>query len=108
MKWSFWIDRLEITGRRKFIEGSTEIKVENMERDSYVTSGVTMMKYFLDTYNRMTNPDSTKNSKLKSTSAKKYYLDVKMDGNDMVIYNSKVHRSTEDGRPTIRFNKNWP
>ena len=105
MKWSFWIDSLMSAGRRKYIEESTEIKVENMEKDGYVTSGATMMKYFVDTYNRMTNPGATKDAKLESSSGKKYHLDVKMDGNDMVIDNSNVHRSTDDGRPKIRFNK---
>ena len=106
MKWSFWIDEyIEITNSRKYDEGSIEITVEDMERNGYVTSGVTMMKYFVDTYNRTYGVEVGKNDKLESSSGKKYQLDVKMDGDDMVIDNSNVHRSTEDGRPTIRFNK---
>ena len=64
-----------------------------------------MMKYFVDTYNRTYGVEVRKNDKLESSSGKKYQLDVKIDGNEMVIDNSTVHRSTKDGRPTIRFNK---
>ena len=40
-----------------------------------------------------------------SSTGKKYHLDVKMDGDEIVIDNSAAHRSTKNGRPTIRFNK---
>ena len=105
MKWSSWTDAKLTERTRKYVEESIEVAVEDMEKKGYVTSGVTMMKHFVDTYNRYIFQEAEKDDKRESSSGKKYYLDVKMDGNDMVIDNSNVHRSTGDGRPAIRFNK---
>lgn len=46
-----------------------------------------------------------KGDKLAASNGKKYYLDVKMDGDDMVIDNYNVFRTVERGRPVIPINK---
>ena len=87
------------------MEESVEINVKQMEMKGYVTSGVTMMEFFADQYNQFRSVDASEGDKMVSSTGKKYYLDVKMDGDEMVIDNSNVHRSTNNGRPIIKFNK---
>ena len=102
-KWSFWLDVL--AGRsRSYVEGQVSINVKEMETMGYVTSGVTMMTFFADLYNQGKNRGS-KGSKMETSSGKKYHFDVKMEGDEMVIDNSNVHRSTNNGRPVIKINK---
>ena len=104
-KWGFWIDELLPLNTRKYIEGIVDIKVKQMEMVAYVTSGVTMITFFADQYNQFRNVDAKKGDKMETSTGKKYYFDVKMDGDKMVIDNSSVHRSAKNGRPTIKFNK---
>ena len=106
IKWSFWIDQLvKLTNSRKYMEESVEINVRRMEMLGYVTSGVAMMAFFADQYNQFRSMDARKDDKMVSSTGKKYSFDVKMEGDDMVIDNSSVHRSTKNGRPVIKFNK---
>ena len=90
--------------KRKYTEGTLEIRVKQMEMLGYVTSGVTMMAFFSDQYNRLINVDASKGDKMVSSTGKKYHFDAKMEGDELVIDNSGVHRSTKNGRPTIKFN----
>ena len=105
IKWGFYMDELLPLNRRKYTEGIVDINVKQMETMGYVTSGVTMMASFADQYNRLKSMDSAKGDKMVSSTGKKYHFDVKMEGDEMVIDNSSVHRSTKNGRPTIKFNK---
>ena len=106
IKWGFWIDQLvKLTNTRKYMEESVEINVKQMEMLGYVTSGMAMMTFFADQYNRAKSMDSSKGDKMVSSTGKKYHFDVKMEGDELVIDNSSVHRSTKNGRPTIKFNK---
>ena len=104
-KWGFWIDQLLPLNKRKYVDGIVDIKVKQMEMLGYVTSGVTMMAFFADQYNRAKSMDAKKDDKMVSSTGKKYHFDVKMEGDELVIDNSSVHRSTQNGRPTIKFNK---
>ena len=99
------MDELLPFNRRKYTEGIVEINVKQMEMMGYVTSGVAMMAFFADQYNRFKSLDSAKSDKMVSSTGKKYHFDVKMEGDEMVIDNSSVHRSTKNGRPIIKFNK---
>ena len=106
INWGFWIDQLiKLNNSRKYMEESVEINVKQMEMKGYVTSGVAMMAFFADQYNQYRNVDASEGHKMVSSTGKKYYLDVKMDGDELVIDNSNVHRSTKNGRPIIKFNK---
>ena len=103
IKWGFWIDQL-LLNKRKYVDGIVEINVKQMEMLGYVTSGVAMMALFADQYNRAKSMNARKDDKMVSSTGKKYHFDVKMEGDELVINNSSVHRSTDNGRPTIKFN----
>ena len=105
IKWRFYMDELMPGRGRRYAKGTLEINVREMETMGYVTSGATMMAFFADRYNQMKNLDASKGDKMGTSSGKKYHFDVKMEGDEMVIDNSNVHRSTKDGRPIIKFNK---
>ena len=105
IRWSFLIDELMSGNGRRYVEGTLEIKLKDMEMQGYVTSGVTMMAFFADRYNQMRNVDASKGDKIETSTGKKLSFDVKMEGDEMVIDNSNVHRSVKDQRPTIKFNK---
>ena len=106
IKWSFWIDHLvKLTNSRKYMSESVEINVRRMEMLGYVTSGAAMMAFFADQYNRFKSTDAIKGDKMVSSTGKKYHFDAKMEGDELVIDNSSVHRSTKNGRPVIKFNK---
>ena len=106
IKWTFWVDQLvELTNSRKYNSEFVEFNVKQMETLGYVTSGVTMMAFFADQYNRFKSMDAKKDDKWASSRGKKYHFEVKMEGDEMVIDNSDVHRSTKNGRPFIKFNK---
>ena len=102
-KWTFWRDEL-IMGSRKYTEASVEANVQQMETMGYVTSGVTM-KFFVDLYNQSKSSEASQNDKMISGTGRRYHLDVKMDGDEMVIDNNDVQRNSKEGRPTIFFNK---
>ena len=103
LKWSFWMNELmEITNTRKYTNVEVETNVQQMETMGYVTSGVTMMKFFVDLYNQSKSSGVSQNDKMISSTGRKYHLDVKMDRDEMVIDNSDVHRNSKDG---IFFNK---
>ena len=106
IKWSFWIDQLvKLTNSRKYMSESVEINVRRMEMLGYVTSGAAMMAFFADQYNQFKSMDARKDDKMVSSTGKKYHFDAKMEGDELVIDNSSVHRSTKNGRPVIKFNK---
>ena len=105
IRWSFLIDELMSGNGRRYVEGTLEIRLKEMEMQGYVTSGVTMMTFFADRYNQMRKVYAGKGDKIETSTGKKLYFDVKMEGDEMVIDNSNVHRSVKDQRPTIKFNK---
>ena len=92
-------------GSRKYTEVLVETKVQQMETLGYVTSGVTMMKFFADLYNQSKSSEASQNDKMISDTGRRYHLDVKMDGDEMVIDNSDMQRNRKEARPIIKFNK---
>ena len=103
--WAFWLDTLTISNQRKYVIEEVQTNVKQMETMGYVTSGVAMMAFFADLYNQSKSRGASKGDKMETSTGKKYSFDVKMEGGEMVIDNSNVHRSTKNGRPIIKFNK---
>ena len=103
--WAFWSDVALPDRKRKYVIEEVQTDVKQMEMWGYVTSGVTMMTFFADLYNRFKSMSASKGDKMVSSTGKKYHFDVKMEGDELVIDNSNVHRSIQNGRPIIKFNK---
>ena len=79
-------------GSRKYTEVFVETKVQQMETMGYVTSGVTMMKFFVDLYSQSKSSRASQNDKMISPTGGQYHLDVKMYGDEMFIDNSDVQQ----------------
>ena len=82
-----------------------DITPGHLYKDGYVKSGVDMMTFFYHIYNHWKISLGAKGDKLAASNGKTYYLDIRMDGDEMVIDNHEVFRTANNGRPGIRINK---
>lgn len=94
IEWDFWLQ----TKQRSMSRSYVDITPDQLFKAGYVKSGVDMMTFFTNTYNHW--------KMALSSNGKTYYLDIKMEGDDMVIDNKNVFRTAKDERPNITIIQN--
>lgn len=81
-----------------------DVTSDQLFKNGYVKSCVDMM-FFADTWSHSRMALAAKDNKLATSTGRTYYLDVNMEGDEVVIDKKSVFRTANDGRPFIRSNK---
>ena len=91
------------SGILSMVSVTMEAKLYNTR--GYVRTGVDFMKTFVDGFKQAIYDGVQKGYTLASTKQHTYYLDLRWEGEDLVIDNSNVFRELLQGRPIIKIKK---